>query len=98
MALTAAEDVKCGDVFTFHGDSYIALLSFTDERHVTTTITAIMAEDYDEPLEVHKSVFGLQLVRTLDLDVTGHVDVKLRVLRPTDDEIKQLPMPKKSGQ
>jgi len=93
VALTHAEDLKCGDVFTFRGDSYVALAQFSDNRHVQTVVVAILAEDYAVPLKTHKTVVALQLIRTLELDVTGRVGLKLTVATLTAAEAAGLPVP-----
>ncbi len=38
---TEVQDLKCGNVFEFRKETYIALSNFTDTRHTQTIITAL---------------------------------------------------------
>ena len=94
MKMTKAEDLKCGDCFTFRGEPYVALSQFSDNRHSQTILTAVRGEDYDTPLSVADGVVVMRLVRTFEVGVTGRTTLSLTVVELTDEEVRNLPTPK----
>ncbi len=75
-----AEDLKCGDVFVYLKDNWVALSNFTDERHTQTIITAVLENNISKPL---KGVSVFRFFRTCKLEIVGKRKLKLEaVLSP----------------
>lgn len=85
-----AEDLKCGDRFTFRDVDYVTLLSFTDDRHSQTMITCVRHSQFAKPV---REVAAIRFHRRFRVEVVDHLPVELTVLHLTDDEVKTVDVP-----
>lgn len=92
------EDLKCGDVFTFRDVAYLCLMSFTDNRHSQTIVTAVRPPGQNPPWTklTPNTVYALRLFRTFKALVIeepqppGASDLHLVVFENSPEELAEI--------
>lgn len=84
-----AQDLCCGDLFCFRGETYLCLSSFTDKRHTQTIVTAVSAVQNSDLF--HKNLITVvRFLRVFSVEVCQHLEMQLQVLDNSKEETAQV--------